>query len=201
MSLTDEMTAEMLKQTSDSAKKALKAGKKAGEFAKGICLILDKGVTFTADNVMQAVKSVAFVSTKDIRFSKRNININEFQKNKDVRMVGEAVTADVMKYFDRHCKKYGVKYSAVYNSKEDNYTIFFEGKKENTIFKVMQEAFKDYTEEIKNKGKNVKKEKEPETRESVKAKLAFFRNWVKNRDGAKEKDGLEKNHHLSDRQR
>ena len=123
-------------------------------------------------------------------------------------MVGEDVAADVMKHFDRHCKKYGVKYSAIHNVREKNYTIFFEGKKSDTILRVMQEAFKDYAEEVQNKkgkslnrDKDVKKEKGPEKRESVKAKLAFFRNRVKDRDEAREKDAVEKNHHRSDRER
>lgn len=213
MSLTDDMTAAMASKAPEIAKETAKVTKgtvnASKEVTKGICLMLGKGVSFTSQNVMNAIKQVAFISTKDIKFSKRNINIDDFQKNRDVKMVGEAVTGEVMKYFDQHCKQYGVKYSAIYNTKENNYTIFFEGKKTDVIFKVLQESFKDYSDEMKNKkdvgekndNKNVKKEKEPESRESVKAKLAFFRNWVKNRDEVKVKDDLEKNHQRSERER
>lgn len=206
MSLTDEMMSTLAQKTPGAKKATGKAAKDAGKAAKvmvkGICLILGKGVPFTTSHVMAAVKNVAFVSTGNIQFSNRNLDINEFQKNRDIKRVGDEVTAGVMKYFDRHCKRFGVKYSAVHNTKDNTYTIFFEGKHSDVILKVMQEAFKDYSKEMekqKNKRKDVTKE--PEKRDSVKAKLAFFRNRVKARDAEQEKDALEKNHHRSDRER
>ena len=59
----------------------------------------------------------------------------------------------------------------------------------------MQDAFKDYATSHKKQGKEA-----PVKRESVKAKLAFFRNRVKDRD-AKEQNDLEKKLHRSDRER
>lgn len=210
MSLTDEAMASMVNKTSGAVKGAGRAaqpiaatgakGLKAG--VKGICLILGKGVGFTEKSVMAAIKEVAFLSTGNIKFSSKNIEIGKFQKNPDVKAVSEAVTGDVMKHFDKYCKKYGVKYSAVYDKKENNYTLFFEGKKSEIILKVMQDAFKDYATSHKkqDRGKMSPEKDGPVKKESVKAKLAFFRNRVKDRD-AKEKDGLEKDLHRSDRER
>lgn len=203
MSLTDEAMASMANKTSSAVKSAGRAMppamaeglKSLKNGAKGICLILGKGVEFTEKSVMEAVKEVAFLSTKDIKYSSKNIEINKFQKNPDIKVVSEAVTADVMKHFDKYCKKYGVKYSAVRDSKENSYTVFFEGKKSEVILKVMQDAFKDYATSHKKQGKEA-----PVKRESVKAKLAFFRNRVKDRD-AKEQNDLEKKLHRSDRER
>lgn len=207
MNLTDEAMASLVNNTSSIARDAGRIvqpvaevglkGAKAG--IKGICLILGKGIKFTEKNVMAAVKEVAFLSTKNIKYSSSNIEINKFQKNPDVKAISEAVTADVMKHFDKHCKKCGVKYAAVHNRKEDTYTIFFEGKKSEIILKVMQDAFKDYATSHKQKTKG-KENDSPVKKESVKAKLAFFRNWVKDRD-AKEQGSLEKNLHRSDRDR
>ncbi len=210
MSLTDEMMSSLGQEMSSLGKKTPETVKAAGKAVneairyevKGICLVLGKGVPFTSQAVMQAVKKVAFAATGKIQFSDQNIDIDKFQKNRDVKMVGEAVTAEAMKYFDRHCKQYGVKYSAVLNKKENTYTVFFEGKHSETILKVMQEAFKDYSKEMeKSKGKQKEAAEKPKERESVKAKLAFFRNRVKARDADREKDALEKNLHRSDRER
>lgn len=209
MSLTDEMMSNMAGKTPGAAKATGKVTKQAAKYAakyavKGLCLILGKGVPFTEHAVMQAVKKVAFVTTGNVQFSNRNIDIDKFQKNKDVKMVGSELTAEVMKYFDRHCKRFGVKYSAVHNTKENNYTIFFEGKHSETILKVMREAFKDYSkamEKQKGKGKQKEADRNPEKKDSIKAKLAFFRNRVKARDAEREKDAVEKNHHRSDRER
>lgn len=204
MSLTDEAMASMVNKTSSAVKGAGRAappvavagakGLKTG--VKGICLILGKGIGFTEKSVMAAIKEVAFLSTKNIKYSSKNIKISNFQNNPDIKVVSESVTADVMKHFDKYCKKYGVKYSAVHDRKENAYTIFFEGKKSEVILKVMQDAFKDYATSHKKHGK----EEAPVKKESVKAKLAFFRNRVKDRD-AKEQEGLEKNLHRSDRER
>ena len=207
MNLTDEAMASLVNNTSSITRDAgrivqpvAEAGLKGAKAGiKGICLILGKGIKFTEKNVMAAVKEVAFLSTKNIKYSSSNIEINKFQKNPDVKAVNEAVTADVMKHFDKHCKKCGVKYAAVHNSKEDTYTIFFEGKKSEIILKVMQDAFKDYAMSHKQKTKG-KENDSPVKKESVKAKLAFFRNWVKDRD-AKEQGSLEKNLHRSDREK
>lgn len=231
-SITDELMgrtpegAKKAAETSAKALKEIKSGmKEAGEAVKGICLLLIDGSEFTADAVMNAVRKVAFKKTGDIKFSKNNIDISELRKTGHVYAVEENILQDAMKYFDKHCKECGVKYSAMKDTRGEektdykpSYMVFFEGKDTDLILHVLKEAYKDYAEEQKNdkqaeksgrkneQEKNQtgeKKEKDnqekPDKRESVKAKLAFFRDRVAARD--KERDAVEKHHQHSDIQR
>lgn len=228
-SITDDLmgrTPEEAKKAAETSAKALK-GIKSGmqEAVKGICLLLINGSEFTADAVMNAVRKVAFKKTGDIKFSKNNIDISELKKTGHVYAVEENILQDAMKYFDKHCKECGVKYSAMKDTRGEektdykpSYMVFFEGKDTDLILHVLKEAYKDYAEEQKNdkqaeksgrkneQEKNQtgeKKEKDnqekPDKRESVKAKLAFFRDRVAARD--KERDAVEKHHQHSDIQR
>ena len=191
--LSDEITSKAINDGTKAAKESLKAAQKvtsealkAGETAvKGICLLILDGGAFTTENVMKAVKSVAFKTTGDLKYSKNNIDITALQKSGRVYKLDENVTADVMKHFDAQCKKYGVKYAAMKDERNPDkpaYMVFFEGKKSEMILHVMQEAYKDYMETLEAqkeekvpKSKHVKRDKHKDTgRESVKAKLAFF---------------------------
>lgn len=89
-----------------------------------------------------------------------------------------------------------------------SYMVFFEGKDTNLIMQALREAYKDYAEEQQRtkdaeKDKPQKEEKEKSEsspkRESVKAKLAFFRDRVTARD--QERDAVEKHHQHTDIQR
>lgn len=171
-----------LKTAQKVAKESLKAGEAA---VKGICLLILDGGAFTTENVMKAVKSVAFKKTGDVKYSKNNIDITALQKSGRVYKMDENVTADVMKHFDAQCKKYGVKYAAMKDERNPDkpaYMVFFEGKNSEMILHVIQEAYKDYMETLEAqkeekapKRKHAKRDKQKNTsRESVKAKLAFF---------------------------
>lgn len=157
-----------LEKTEEALTKTKKAGSKALKGAvKGICLII-KGTEFTTDAVMKSI-------TGDIKYSRRNIEISKLMKLGTVKKIDEAVTADVMKYFDKHCKAYGVKYSAMKDTSEpDNptYMIFYEGKQVSVIEEVIRKASKDYLDAQKKQ--NEKTAEKGQARESVKAKLAFF---------------------------
>ncbi len=227
-SITDDLmgkTPEGAKKTVETSAKALKemkAGMKEAEATvKGICLLLINGSGFTADAVMNAVRKVAFRKTSDIKFSKNNIDISELRKSGHVYQVEENILQEAMKYFDKHCKERGVKYSAMKDTRNKDkpaYMVFFEGKDSDLILGVLREAYKDYAEEQQKMkeaeksdreadepdkrqkhNRRQKKNQEPEKRESVKTKLAFFRDRVAARD--KERDVMEKHHQHSDIQR
>ena len=228
-SITDDLmgrTPEGAKKAAETSAKALKGVKsgmkEAGEAVKGICLLLINGSEFTADAVMNAVRKVAFRKTGDIKFSKNNIDISELKKSGHVYQVEENVLQEAMKYFDKYCKERGVKYSAMKDTRGEgkpdykpSYMVFFEGKDADLILGVLKDAYKDYAEEQqtskdaeksdreskekKNNKRQKKDQKQPEKRESVKAKLAFFRDRVAARD--KERDVIEKHHQHSDIQR
>lgn len=215
MSLTDDIYNKMLNKAESSAQQILqgnnpavraagtvikrteKAAAGAGKTAlKGICLII-KGGAFTTENIM---RKTAEVVTGDIKFSKRNLHIDELKKSGRVTMVEDNVTADVMKYFDKHCKKFGVHYTAMKDKADKNnpsYYVFFNNKDSAVILKVMKLAYQDYDKAVK-KGllKTKASNKEGEPRESVKAKLAFFRDRVATRDN--EQRNVEKHYHKSE---
>lgn len=232
-SITDDLmgkTPEAAKKTAEAALKVLNETKRntkdGKEAVKGICLLMIDSAEFTVDTVMAAVKNVAFKQTGDIKYSRNNINISKLRESGHVYQVEENVLQDAMKYFDQECKKYGIKYSAMKDTRGENkpdykpsYMVFFEGKDSDMILHVLQEAYKDYAED-QQKAKDAEKtghgkensekqsgdrhskktgKDQPEKRESVKAKLAFFRDRVAARDN--ERDAVEKHHHRSDIQR
>ncbi len=207
MSLTDDLTSKAVNDGSRAVQNSAKAAAgtlKAGESAvKGICLLLLSGSDFTTRNVMQAVKAVAFKKTGDIKYSKSNIDIATLQKSGKVFRIEENITSEVMRHFDKYCREQGIKYSAMKderNPDKPSYMVFFEGKNSEVILHMMQEAYKSYMEAEKNGSRKENKQPEPKKkRESVKAKLAFFRDRVAARDG--ERNALEKHHSHSDIQR
>ncbi len=225
MSITDEIIGKapsQLEKASDLSLRAVKEArggiKDAAGTIKGICLLLAKGATFTESNVMKAVRYVAFKKTGDIKYSKNNIDISKLRKSGHVYKVEGNILGDAMGGFDEQCKKYGVKYSAMKDTRgegkpdyEPSYMVFFEGKDTDTIMHVLQESYKDYFEKQEKEGREAdQKEVEkgeppkrtkdkgmkPEERESVKAKLAFFRDRVTARDA--ERGAVEKEHRHDD---
>lgn len=220
MSITDEILGKAPNQmakasdvTFKAAKEAREAVKDAAGAVKGICLILAKGADFTESSVMNAVKEVAFLKTKDIKYSKNNIDISKLRKSGRVYRVEDNILEEVMGCFDEQCKKHGIKYSAMKDTRGEgnpdykpSYMVFFEGRDSNTILSVLQETWKDYEEKQKQDkakekqgGRRIKRKEKPEKRESVKAKLAFFRDRVAARN--QERDGVEKHHQRTDIQR
>lgn len=226
MSITDEVMGKVpdkMVKTTDMTLKAAKEVKvdikDAARAVKGICLLLGKGVIFSEDAVMKAVKAVAFKKTGDIKFSRTNIDIAKLRESGHVYRVEDNITADVMSCFDKQCKKHGIKYSAMKDTRGEgeegykpSYMVFFEGRDSDSILSALKETYKDYEERQKTekeqdqseKRKGSRKRKKdksinPENRESVKAKLAFFRDRVATRDA--ERNAVEKQHSRSDIQR
>ena len=208
------------KITKNTIKEVLKIGAVVGgRTIKGICLILGKGTEFTTHNVMKAVKDLAYNKTGNIEFSNQNIDMVQLQQSGKVSKIDENITADVMKHFNAQCKRFGVKYSAMKDERDPenpSYMIFYNGKSGEIILQVMKEAYKDYMEsqkqaeqpEQEQKKKNQKKketfwgkqkQEEPQKRESVRAKLAFFRDRVADQEA--DREALEKNVRHADRQR
>lgn len=172
MSITDEIIGKapsQLEKASDLSLRAVKEArggiKDAAGTIKGICLLLAKGATFTESNVMKAVRYVAFKKTGDIKYSKNNIDISKLRKSGHVYKVEGNILGDAMGGFDEQCKKYGVKYSAMKDTRgegkpdyEPSYMVFFEGKDTDTIMHVLQESYKDYLKSRrKREGKRIRK--------------------------------------------
>jgi len=192
-SITDQIADKIESAMPDAASKssnAISSGintggkvvKTAGKVAvKGIVLIIS-GVELTRENVMNAVKDVALTATKDLKYSNRNLDISELKDKGTVRKIDESITQDVMYFFDKNCKKFGLQYNIMKDTKEDNrYYIFFNGRDETVIHAAIEKSYKDYVED---KGKKAERqEKVKNVKESALAKLAFFRNCVTAREG------------------
>lgn len=200
MSITDEIMNKAPDNVAKASDMTLKAAKEATGTVKGICLLLLDGAGFTESSVMKAVKDVAFKKTGDIKFSKQNIDIEKLRKSGHVYKVDDSILEETMRAFDRHCKKYGIKYSAMIDKKDEGtpdykptYMVFFEGEDDTLIMNALAEAYAEYAkhEKVKATAKEI-----PQQRESVKAKLAFFRDRVTARD--KERDAVEKHHQHDD---
>ena len=223
-SLTDELTGKALdsgKQAASASAKVIKqtakVAKTGAEAVKGICLLLLEGGDFTTEKVMKAVKDVAFKKTGDIKFSRNNIDISKLRESGKVYQIDQNILSDVMKHFDAQCKKHGIKYSAMKDTRnadkpnyKPSYMVFFEGRDSEVILNALRESYKDYMDYLEaskekekpEKGRGVFKKKQkdaPEKRESVKAKLAFFRDRVAARD--KERDAVEKHRNHDNIQR
>lgn len=222
MSITDEIMGKAPDQISKASDATLKMAKEAKDglkdaagVVKGICLLLIKSAEFSEAKVMQAVKNVVYKKTGNIKYSKNNIDIEKLRKSGHVYKVEDNILAEVMGAFNEQCKKHGIKYSAMIDTRgegkpdyEPSYMIFFEGKDDALIINALAEAYKDYAEQQVKETNNVQKEKkkkgryrdkiqeEPEKRESVKAKLAFFRDRVTARDA--ERGAVEKQHQHDD---
>lgn len=223
MSASDEITKKIFDKAPDVVSKTYQGAKRVTSDAlyvggkvleksiKGICLILASGTEFTTDNVMSAVRQVAFNKTGNFEYSGQNVDMAELKKSGSVKTINENITADVMQHFDKYCKMFDVKYNALLNERDPNnptYMIFFNGKDDQIIEKVLRESYADYLQAQRNKGQekgkdekeNKNKSKERNSKkESVRAKLAFFRNRVADRD--KEQGKVEREHQRSERQR
>lgn len=126
----------------------------------GIVLVI-KAPVLSAKGIMAFVGRMG----QNPKYSKQNVTIEELEKNSEIKKVEEGITRDVMKYFDKSCRKYRVTYSAVVdksNPKDPSYYIFFKGKETPVIEQALKEAYKEYVQE------------QAKPHISVRAKLAFF---------------------------
>lgn len=181
-SLTEQLQEDVKRNTKDTIKAG---GKTAQVLSKGIALVLNETVLSEA-SIMKALDRKV-EKTGDIQYSYVNVTMEELQKGGKVEQIEEPVLKETMKYFDKYCRKYGVKYSALKTKTQDepgkgeeSFIVFFEGKSDKIMEHVIKNALSDWTkdqEKMKEAGKDM--EKEAAEKPSVLAKLAFFRNRVK----------------------
>lgn len=164
----------------DKVKKAAeKLARPAGKGAvKGICLIV-KASELTAKTLMAAVRHCLYEKTGNIGYSNRNISMRALKKSGRVSIMPEGVTRDVMQYFDKYCKQYGIKYSVMLDQRnpESQYMVFFQSDNADLIMKALQEGYKDFSNALR-KSKVQGKEARSEERDSVIGKLYSFRSRV-----------------------
>ncbi len=203
MSLTDDISGQLISKAESEIPQLLRNGTEAAKnvvdgsktivktaassTVSGIALVF-KATTFAEKVIMQALGRML----KNPKYYKNNISIAELEKNSDIRQVDSNLTKAEMHFFEKSCKKFGIKYNAVVDKsdpKEPTYYIFFKGKDTAVIEKAMKETYEMF----------IKEQAKP--RLSVRAKLAFFRDRVTARDQAQQDLGKEKHHSRSEQQR
>ncbi|MDE6603118.1 MAG: PcfB family protein [Lachnospiraceae bacterium] len=127
--------------------------------------------------------------TGDIQYSRANVSVEELQKSGRVESVDELMLQESMHYFDKYCREYGVKYSALKTkqlgedgTEKEGYMIFFEGRNDKLIEDILRRAVADWRKDMaqaKEAGKDTAREAAEGAKPSVLAKLAFFRNRIK----------------------
>lgn len=195
MSVSDDISSQLQNKMEQSITRAARTlpylpntiGNVAGGAVNGIALVIRAPVLSA-----QGVMTLAGRMGNNPKYSRQNISLEELGRNSDVKKVDEGITRDVMKYFDKNCKKYGITYSAVVdksNPKDPAYYIFFKGKETSVIEHALKESYKTYVQE------------QAKPRISVRAKLAFFHDRVAARDKEQQNLGKEKHNKIADRQR
>lgn len=165
----------------DKAKKAAaRLSKPVGKGSyKGLCLVI-KASEFSTKTLMAAVKHCLYQKTGDIAYSNRNIRVGALKKSGKVSIVSEAVTQENMRFFDKYCKDFGIKYSAMLDRRDPGspqYLVFYQSDSADLIMKALQEGYKDFSKAA-SKSKMQGKEAKSEEKESVIGKLYSFRSGL-----------------------
>ena len=174
-SLTEQLNEEATRKAKDAVKMTEKTMKLT---SKGIALILN-GTVLSEDSIMRALDK-KIEKSGDFKLSYKNVSMEELQKGGKVEKVDELMLQESMRYFDKYCREYGVKYSALKTKEEEKegYMIFFEGKNDKLMLEIMKKAVTDWTKD-QEKMKEAGIDAAQTSRPSVLAKLTFFRNRVK----------------------
>lgn len=198
-SLTEQLQEDTMRKAKGAAKIMEKTMKGIN---KGIVLILDNTV-LSEKSIMRALDK-KLEKTGDIQYSHANVSIEELQKSGRVERVDELVLQEAMHYFDKYCREYGVKYSTLKTKElgeedgkeQEGYMIFFEGRNDKLIENIMKRAVADWSKDqaqIKEAGKDAVEAAAESAKPSVLAKLAFFRNRVKESVGAEQDKSKDRN--------
>lgn len=199
MSISDDISSQMINKVGETVPQLMKTGTKmvkdisvgTKEVISGVpagIVLVFKGAKFTGESIMNAIGRIS----NNPKYYTQNISIAELEKNSDIKQIDAKLTKKEMQFLNESCKKYGIKYNAVVdksNSKEPTYYVFFKGKETSVIEQAMKESYQLF----------LKEQVKPKL--SVKAKLAFFRNRVAARDQAGQELGKEKHQNRSERQR
>ena len=159
-------TKQALKETKDTA---VNTGKK---LFSGIVLVF-KGGKFTADAVMTKIGNMMANKSGAVEHAKNSISMADLYSAGKVTRLDDTISKDVMKYFNRHCDRTGIKYSVMKESGTDSYYVFFKGGELEAVKTVIQESYKDYLEERgqKQKGWPRREKTQDKKKDSVREKL------------------------------
>lgn len=195
MSVTDDISSQLKNKAQEGLSQAMQALPGAVSAAKGAAGGAIKGIVFivrTPFLTIHGIMAVVGQVSHNPKYSKQNVSVAELGKKDEIKKVDERFTKDMMKPFDKECRKYGITYSAVVDKsdpKNPTYYIFFKGRETPVIEQALKDAYRSY----------VKEQAKP--RVSIRAKLAFFHKRVIDRDQQQQNLGKEKNNHIAEQQR
>lgn len=197
-SLTEQLQEDALQKTKDIAKMTAKTAK---TMKNGVVLILNS--TVLSEKAVMSALDKKLEKTGDIQYSRLNVSLEELQKSGRVESVDELMMQESLHYFDKYCREYGVKYSALKTklleedgTEQEGYMIFFEGRNDKLIESILRRAVADWTkeqEQMKEAGKDTAKTAAEGARTSVLAKLAFFRDRIKKSVDKEQSNDKDKN--------
>lgn len=188
MSLTDDMSINAMRKSKDVTRNAynimLKAAK-AGKFigGSGVVLVL-KIKNLTVHNVTKAIRDLMFRKSLGEAFMPQMVSLDELRNRGKMEIIDEGATLEMMHYFDKYCKEYDIHYSAAIDHMQEppRYILFMNSDDTNLIMSALKRGVHDYEEDRKRGIVWESKQKKGILRESVEAKLSFFRNRLKNDD-------------------
>lgn len=195
MSITDDISSQLQNKAQEGISQAMQALPGAASTAKGAIGGTIKGIVLIVRMPVlttHGIMSVVGKMSHKPKYSKQNVSMAELGKKDEIKKIDEGLTQDVMKPFDKNCRKYGITYSAVVDKsdpKNPTYYVFFKGRETSVIEQALKGAYKSY----------VKEQAKP--RVSIRAKLAFFHKRVIARDQQQQNLGKEKNNHIAGQQR
>lgn len=208
-SISDELTTKFFDAAPDKVLKTVNAAENAVKKTKdtavstgktlisGVVLVF-KGGKFTADAVMSKVGNMMANRNGTVEKGRNSISMEDLYSEGKVTRLDDTISKDVMKYFNRHCDKTGIKYSVMKESGTDKYYVFFKSSQLEAIKTIMQGAYKDYMAERRQQAKGgpwQEKDAGDKKKDSVRERLK--------EEHAKVHSGeeLDRNHSRSERSR
>lgn len=178
-SITDITSESIARKLPGASEKAIKGGLKASkQTCKGICLVV-KGGVFSLKKIIAAINRLLDLkgSGSMVALAGKNISIEKLQKSGNITSIDPLVSKEVMKPLNKLCRRYNVKYTAVYDKSTNEYKVFFNAKNTEVLDIFFKKASNDYME--KQQKMQDKSQKAEKRKESVRGKIKFFRDRVK----------------------
>lgn len=194
-SITDQAAEELRRKPRETVQTL----REIAGIVNGICISFTKKghSKLNRDDVMDATKKAYLKSMsgrghpRGTQISIRKLEASARSSDSKIEKLSEPVTDDLLSYFRKHCRKYGIQYSVLKEqtkNKEDRYYIFFKSDDAASIKNCIEMGMRDYTEDKKHPQKE---------KESVMDKLRHYVDLVKQRDAMAPQK--EKHHHRSGR--
>lgn len=195
-----DKTARALKTARQTVKETKNAGVNAAKAAASGIVMIFKGGKFTTEAVMSQIGNMMANHNGKVEYGKNSVAMEDLYNSGQVTRLDDSISKDVMKYFNKHCNKAGIKYSVMKDAGTDNYYVFFKSKELDAITTIVQESYKDYLKESSRRGKQQeqgREEGDDKKKESVREKLKSFQEYVKEHSS----EEPEKSRNRSDRSR